>query len=282
MRLLNLGCGQQYHNDWTNIDFYKSPNIIDHNLLKGIPFIDNEFDVVYHSHLLEHFSKSDGEKFIKECFRVLKPGGIIRIAVPDLEEIVKNYFVNLKGALDCDANSAYNYEWTMLELYDQAVRNISGGEMAAYLYRKDIPNKEFVFERIGEEGMNLHKIYLDSVEDSSKHDVQESKRNMRLSLVKFARKLRSLFFRLLFKNEYELKKSNSEALEIGKFRLSGEIHQWMYDHYSLSLLLKRAGFCNIRKVSAFESNIPGWDKFNLDHKDGQVRKPDSLFMEASK
>ena len=73
------------------------------------------------------------------------------------------------------------------------------------------------------------------------------------------------------------------AEEIGKFRKSGEIHQWMYDSYSLGKLLKEVGFRNIKKCEAHESSIDIFSSYFLDMEpDGSVRKPDSLFMEAVK
>src|SRR5687767_3201991 len=101
MKYLNLGCGDRYISDWTNVDFVsQGKGVIAHNLIEGIPFPDNSFDVVYHSHVLEHFTKQRGFLFIKECYRVLKPNGILRIVVPDLEEIVREYFKSLSGALE--------------------------------------------------------------------------------------------------------------------------------------------------------------------------------------
>jgi hypothetical protein len=57
----------------------------------------------------------------------------------------------------------------------------------------------------------------------------------------------------------------------------------MYDHYSLSVLLKKCGLKSITKRSAYESYIHDWTSFNLDTEpDGSVYKPDSLYMEALK
>jgi predicted SAM-dependent methyltransferase len=142
MKLLNLGCGQRFHKDWTNLDFSSNnENVISCNLLKGIPFGDNEFNVVYHSHLLEHFSKNQGENFMKECYRVLKPEGILRIAVPDLEQIVKEYLNILNRIDNNDLQADDDYNWIMLEIYDQAVRNNSGGMMGEYIYQPRMPNE---------------------------------------------------------------------------------------------------------------------------------------------
>ena len=80
-----------------------------------------------------------------------------------------------------------------------------------------------------------------------------------------------------------LSPTEQDALEIGQFRQSGEVHQWMYDHYSLSSLLKKCGLQEITKRTAQESYIPEWTSFNLDtESDGSVYKPDSLYMESIK
>jgi hypothetical protein len=73
------------------------------------------------------------------------------------------------------------------------------------------------------------------------------------------------------------------ALQIGKFRSQGEIHQWMYDRYSLARLLEQSGFSDAAQKTAFDSAIDNWKEFFLDAgPDGTVHKPDSLFMEAHK
>lgn len=75
----------------------------------------------------------------------------------------------------------------------------------------------------------------------------------------------------------------ADPREIGEFRLSGEVHRWMYDRVSLAEILVEAGFRSPRKVGATESAIPGFASCALDTEaDGEVRKPDSLYMEATK
>ena len=66
------------------------------------------------------------------------------------------------------------------------------------------------------------------------------------------------------------------------FRNSGEVHRWMYDRYSLSRLLTESGFINIQICQADESSIPDFNTYELDTCQGKVRKPDSLFIEATK
>jgi hypothetical protein len=72
------------------------------------------------------------------------------------------------------------------------------------------------------------------------------------------------------------------ALRQGLFRVSGEIHQWMYDRFSLRRALLEAGFTDVHVCSADESRILGFTGYNLDTINGVVRKPDSLFMEGVK
>ena len=282
MKLVNLGCGQRYHKDWTNIDFVSnSEDVIQHNLLDGIPINDNEVDLVYHSHVLEHFSKEQGVYFIKECYRVLKVNGIIRIAVPDLETIVKEYLNNLQLAMEGNVEAKHNYEWIKLELFDQKVRNESGGDMKNYLYQPILENESYVFKRIGSEGEIIRESFL-----NKKVLVQGIKKKIqpKVSILKlFLRKGKSIFAKLkVRKQKKSLTEQELKALKIGQFRLGGEIHQWMYDRYSLSELLSQVGFTEIKVCSAFESEIQTWETYQLDVINGEVRKPDSLFMEAKK
>lgn len=77
--------------------------------------------------------------------------------------------------------------------------------------------------------------------------------------------------------------ADNKALQIGRFRLQGEVHQWMYDRYSLARLLRKTGFHNPQPVGPTESQLQGWADYNLDTEpDGTIYKPDLLYMEAIK
>ena len=279
MHYLNLGCGRRFHTAWTNVDFTSaSEGIIAHNLTKGISFPDASFDVVYHSHLLEHFPKVAAESFLRECCRVLRPGGILRVVVPDLEQIVRTYLTALEQASSGSQEWANNYEWILLEMYDQTVRHTSGGEMAAYLFQEHISNKEFILKRLGTEAKNLIEAGHERWHHQSTQPESNYKRFLKqiYRFLQYSSARRDTLLKLLLGEEYR-------TLQIGRFRQSGEIHQWMYDRYSLSVLLKKCGLTNIVQRSATESYIPDWTSFNLDTElDGKVYKPDSLFMEAIK
>ena len=276
MRLLNLGCGSRYNTEWVNIDFTSTPpHVLGHNLLNGIPFPDVEFNMIYHSHALEHFSKKDGIEFITECYRVLKPGGILRIAVPDLEGIVRCYLEQLESALKGDERAALNYDWILLEMYDQTIREEPGGEMLKYLQQKTLVNEEFIIRRVGIEAINIR--------NRMKRPKPLPVKNIYGSLV--LKKFISLSsYKNLLKHILSKKKiqSNDRYIAIGQFRKGGEIHQWMYDRYSLSKLLSSVGFKDIMKRSAFESYLKNWNNYELESKNGIIFKPDSLFIEAIK
>jgi SAM-dependent methyltransferase len=283
MKCLNLGCGSRYHPAWTNVDFAPDdPAVLSHDLRKGIPFPDEEFDVVYHSHVLEHFGRRAARDFLRECLRVLKPGGTLRVAVPDLERIAKTYLGALERAAAGGAQGGDDYEWMMLELYDQAVRESSGGEMGAYLRRDPLPNREFVVGRVGIEAER-------AIESAARPGggpaprAEAARGGGRGTLLGRLRRVlrdraarREALVRRLLGAEYEL-------LELGRFRRGGELHLWMYDRHSLARVLTEAGFRDARAVGPAESRVEGWADYHLDTEPGgAVCKPDSLFMEASK
>lgn len=71
--------------------------------------------------------------------------------------------------------------------------------------------------------------------------------------------------------------------EISKFRLGGEVHYLMYDSVSLTALLEKHRFTNIKICRADKSSIPQFNSYLFDIDEfGKTRKPDSLFIEAIK
>ena len=64
---------------------------VHHDMSYGIPLPDQSADFVFSSHFLEHLSKADGEKLMTETLRVLRPGGVVRILVPDLDQAIAAY-----------------------------------------------------------------------------------------------------------------------------------------------------------------------------------------------
>ena len=275
----NLGCGSQICPDWINIDLVRTgPGVVAHDLSTGIPLPDASCEVVYHSHVLEHLRRPDAQFFMRECFRVLKPGGILRVAVPDLEQICRQYLLALDRALAKEAHAACDYEWIMLELFDQTVRPQSGGDMRAYLQQNPLPNEAFVFGRIGEEGRQL----VSSLRASAvrmEHPPERFGLGISAFLWAMGRRMGVTLAKKLA--SWAGGGRFMEAYRLGRFRMGGEVHQWMYDRYSLEQLMISVGLKDPRQESALTSRISGWTDVSLDVlPDRTVRKPDSLFMEA--
>lgn len=90
---LHVGCGQRRIDGFVHIDLESSADLrMDVNL--GLPFGDNSVQGVFSEHFFEHLSQAQGCNFLRECRRVLAPGGIVRIAMPDLDYCVERYLNN--------------------------------------------------------------------------------------------------------------------------------------------------------------------------------------------
>lgn len=129
---VNLGCGLQTPSGWVNLDgsynaklakhpFLRralawlnllpadalnvpwSSSILIHDIRKPLPFADGAVAAIYASHVLEHLYREEAEQVAKESFRILATGGVLRVVVPDLEAIVREYMGERPfGALTSD------------------------------------------------------------------------------------------------------------------------------------------------------------------------------------
>lgn len=278
MKYLNLGCGDRFHPDWENVDLYPhAPGVRVCDLLRTkTPYPDGIFDVVYHSHVLEHFPKQAALTFLRECHRVLRSGGVVRIAVPDLERIARLYLESLEKASSGVPGWDHNYEWMVMEMLDQCVREGPCGAFVEYFRQDPIPNWDFILQRWG----TAASAFLEDFRQRNPPGQSSPSRNGRAwgyVLRNPGTVLRNKILRLL------LGRANWEALPVGRYRRSGVIHMWMYDYYSLGKLLKKAGFSHPQRVGPRESRITDWVSFNLDtDPDGQIYKADSMYIEAVK
>ena len=107
------------------VEILEREQFIHHNLEYGIPLPDECADYVFASHFLEHLSRRRGEHLVRESARILKPGGVIRIAVPDLAYFIRAWEEGDKDRAmdgifeDLDlghfARHRYMYDYDMLE-----------------------------------------------------------------------------------------------------------------------------------------------------------------------
>jgi SAM-dependent methyltransferase len=96
---LHIGCGPAHPPGWVNIDVYPAPLAI--NVLWGLPFATGSARYVFVSHLLEHlFYPADVGPFLAEVHRVLAPGGVMRVVVPDIEQCIEAYSKNDRSFFD--------------------------------------------------------------------------------------------------------------------------------------------------------------------------------------
>jgi len=92
VRKLQIGCGNHPLPGWLNTDLQPiHPDIMALDARKPLPFPDDSFDFVFSEHVIEHMSFPEGCAMLAECKRILKPGGRIRIATPDLAFLVGLY-----------------------------------------------------------------------------------------------------------------------------------------------------------------------------------------------
>jgi SAM-dependent methyltransferase len=123
---VNLGCGPNAPPGWLNVDgswnawlnnhpfFQKLLTAVHvigedtpgsqwnvkpyvHDLTKPLPFKDSSVSAIYGSHVLEHLYLADAQRLLSECRRALRPGGVIRLVVPDLRSIVTTYLKSKNG-----------------------------------------------------------------------------------------------------------------------------------------------------------------------------------------
>lgn len=87
---LCLGSGRAPIPGWTNVDYF-FPADVQLDLRLGIPVPDGSVELIYSEHLIEHLSLEENLRLFADCRRVLSPEGRMRIATPDLEEIVRDY-----------------------------------------------------------------------------------------------------------------------------------------------------------------------------------------------
>lgn len=122
---LNLGCGPIQPADWVNFDgsnrawlasrlgwldrllvalglippteFGRHTRTAD--LRKALPYGEGSVAAIYSGEMLEHFTRDEGQRFLAECFRVLAPGGVLRLRVPDNYHFWKSYVAEAEARL---------------------------------------------------------------------------------------------------------------------------------------------------------------------------------------
>jgi len=137
MMKLHLGCGDKHIDGFINIDFRYLPSVDDvSNVGLLRKYKENSVDLIYASHVLEHFSRWEYKTVLKRWFDLLKPTGILRLGVPDFNSIVEYYIKTkdlrsisgmLYGGQDYHGNNHYwvwDFETLKKELIEIGFSNV--------------------------------------------------------------------------------------------------------------------------------------------------------------
>ena len=93
---LHLGCGANIIKDWLNTDIskdvIKKGKAVYLDVTKPFDISDSTFDYIFSEHLFEHLTYEEGMNMINECYRILKPGGVMRLSTPSLEFLIDLYY----------------------------------------------------------------------------------------------------------------------------------------------------------------------------------------------
>lgn len=172
MLILNLGCGSRTSRYCVNIDW--SPylrlkrnrvaagvapallrgerrerfqqldeSIVVHDLRRRLPIEDSTVDAVYHSHVLEHFDRSAAGSFLAEINRVLRPGGVHRVVVPDFEASCRRYIGHVDTCVTSCPDLAIEHDGYIADIIEQMVREESSGTSQQPFVRRQIENLVF-------------------------------------------------------------------------------------------------------------------------------------------
>jgi predicted SAM-dependent methyltransferase len=150
---INLACGGVFvsGNGWLNFDYSASHPVVQRaDLLNSLPLPCNDASLVYSSHFLEHIPVNMVHGFLAECLRILAPGGVLRLVLPDLENLCRAYMAHRESGEHEKA------DFLVLETIDQCVRRESGGELGAFYQQLRSTSEQqqgmisFVHERTGE------------------------------------------------------------------------------------------------------------------------------------
>jgi len=129
VRKLQIGTGPNVLPGWLNTDllpdFYPEHRrrVVRLDALQPFPFADASFDYVFSEHQIEHVTEPEARRLVAECYRVLRPGGRIRISTPDLAAIVRLY----DGELS--ASEEEYIEWVLKRFHP----GIEGGNRTCYV-----------------------------------------------------------------------------------------------------------------------------------------------------
>lgn len=91
IKALNLGCGPNILKGWLNTDIRAQDSALFLDASGPFPIENNTLDYIFSEHMFEHLSYESGKTMLRECYRTLKLGGILRLTMPTLDFLIKLY-----------------------------------------------------------------------------------------------------------------------------------------------------------------------------------------------
>lgn len=163
---LHVGSGQNIMNNWLNCDIGPlSKDVIFTDVSKRFPFDDNFFDYIYSEHMIEHITFEEGLFMLKECFRILKPGGRIRITTPDLNTLI-DILKNHESKYDDYIEWSFKYNSLVGKNSDEVFNNFMHNWGHKFIYTKNF--LKINMEKIGFKNFEFFKV-LESKDENLKN-----------------------------------------------------------------------------------------------------------------
>lgn len=135
-RKLHLGCGRKHLPGFFHVDILPLSHVDHVGRIENLGFIgDDEVELIYACHVLEHFGRFEIDGVLREWRRVLKPGGVLRLAVPDFA-----------------ACAAIYYEQGLQDGLSGLIGLVSGGQRDQYDYHRMIFDDELLSRILREAG----------------------------------------------------------------------------------------------------------------------------------
>ncbi len=153
-RIVNLGGGNNTLDGCLTVDIKpRADAYVD--ITKPLPFTDNSIDGIFCEEVIEHIKFDNGYQLLKECFRILKPDGVIRLSTPDLNWFASRVSQSIKT---CDEINTVFYNHGHRYLYTQE---------ALYFYCQEVGFTNLKISKYQDSNAKLG--YLDSHADRFSH-----------------------------------------------------------------------------------------------------------------
>jgi predicted SAM-dependent methyltransferase len=118
---LHLGSGTVRLDGWVNIDLETPQADLHLDITRGLPFAAGSARLIYHEHVMEHITAEQGVFCLKDWFRLLGPGGVLRVATPDLQYVIERYGGNWRDQAWLQLPE-YRFIQTRAEMINVAMR----------------------------------------------------------------------------------------------------------------------------------------------------------------